>query len=154
MGHLQRQSKLMKYLRGTLISTGTAERLFLLPTAQLTKVLFLPSKARDSVDLVLPLPQPMLLRPVTERSLECLETTQSSKWLIVDMAREDLAAMEPTPMLMPSGLVIEQRVLPVRNSTHTRTPNPAWCAEIPFPSLTRELVCLAHTTRTEEMKSL
>ena len=105
------------------------------------------------MDLVLPLPPQTVLRPATGRSLESLETTLSSRWWTVDMAREDLDAMVLTLMHMPSGLEIEERDLPVRNSTPTRTLTLASPAHQGFLSSTRELECLDPTTHMAVMRS-
>merc|ERR1719209_1303127 len=115
--------------------------------------LIAPSKARDSVDLVLPLPPQTVLRPATGRSLESLETTLSSRWWTVDMAREGSDAMVLTLMHMPSGLEIEERDLPVRNSTPTKTLTLALPVHQGFLSSTRELECLDPTTLMEVMRS-
>merc|ERR1711872_191469 len=147
------EEELMRNLRGTLISTATAEHLFLPLTALLIKVWFPPSRARDSVDLVLPLPPQTVLRPATGRSLESLETTLSSRWWTVDMAREGLDAMVLILMHMPSGLVIEERDLPVKSSTPTKTLTLALPAHQGFLSSTRELECLDPTTLMEVMRS-
>merc|ERR1719334_853989 len=130
-----------------------AEQLFLPLIALLRKVWFLPSRTRDSVDLVLPLPPQTVSRLATGRSLESLETTLSSRWLTVDMAREVLDVMVLTLMPMPSGLETEERDLPARSNTPTRTLTLALPAHQGFLSSTRELECLDPTTHMEVMRS-